>query len=308
MIIKVVLLMVAIFLGVGLYFSRQAMYPKTRSDDSVWKAECERMPSLAEFYEEAAFETVAIPSHEGYMLSGWWFEVPEPKGVVVVVHGIRMNKFASIKYMRMFHELGYHVLAYDQRNHGDSGGEYTTFGVLESEDLRCVVDWALQKTAHRLRLYTHGESMGAATVLMHAAKDRRIEGVISDCSYSDAERIFKERLRVESHLPPWPILPLAEGINRLKTGIDYRAMSPISSVAGIAAPVLIIHGTTDRYVPIEHAERLCHALKDRRTVPVTCLSIEGAGHAKSISTDYETYYEACRTFLNSCDMAETAMA
>jgi fermentation-respiration switch protein FrsA (DUF1100 family) len=266
------------------------------------------LPALESFYNNVKLESVTIQSHDTYMLSGWWLQSPVGKGVVIVVHGIRLNKFASIKYMRMFHDLGYHVLAYDQRNHGESGGDYTTYGVLESEDLKCVVDWVLEKTSNRLDIYTHGESMGAATVLMHAAKDHRIQGVIADCSFSEAERTFKDRLMLDYHLPEWPLMPLADGFNKLKTGIGFRSMSPLKTLSDITAPVLIIHGTTDRYVPIAHAEQLYQTLETLGNVPVTFLPVEGAGHAKSITTNYDAYVGGCEPFLLTCAQgsAETA--
>ncbi|MBS7527623.1 alpha/beta fold hydrolase [Fusibacter paucivorans] len=300
MILNILLLAVALVLGVGLYLSRQAMYPKTRSDDSVWQAELKRMPILETFYNNAAIESVLIQSHDTYMLSGWWLKSPAAKGVVIVVHGIRLNKFASVKYMRMFHDLGYHVLAYDQRNHGGSGGDFTSYGVLESEDLKCVVDWVQARTSNLLDIYTHGESMGAATVLMHAAKDSRIQGTIADCSFSEAERTFKERLMIDYHLPKWPLMFFADGFNRLKTGIGFQDMSPLKTLSDISAPVMIIHGTTDRYVPIAHAEQLYQTLESFGKVPVTFFPVEGAGHAKSISTNYEAYLVGCESFLTDC--------
>ena len=57
-----------------------------------------------------------------------------------------------------------------------------------------------------------------------------------------------------------------------------EAASPIAHVGPDAAPFLLVHGTRDELVPIEHARRMREALREAG-VPATTLELRGLGHA-----------------------------
>ena len=57
-----------------------------------------------------------------------------------------------------------------------------------------------------------------------------------------------------------------------------EAASPIAHVGPGAAPFLLVHGTRDELVPIEHARRMREALREAG-VPATTLELRGVGHA-----------------------------
>ncbi len=57
-----------------------------------------------------------------------------------------------------------------------------------------------------------------------------------------------------------------------------EAASPIAHVGPGAAPFLLVHGTRDDLVPIEHARRMREALR-AAGVPATTLELRGVGHA-----------------------------
>jgi alpha-beta hydrolase superfamily lysophospholipase len=44
-------------------------------------------------------------------------------GVVIVGHGIGLTKSASLRHAALLHELGFHVILFDHRNHGLSGAD-----------------------------------------------------------------------------------------------------------------------------------------------------------------------------------------
>jgi uncharacterized protein len=66
-----------------------------------------------------------------------------------------------------------------------SGKAVTTMGYYEARDLKKVCDYIRAKFSEEIILGTHGESMGAATVMMNAPLDQQLAFVIEDCGYSD---------------------------------------------------------------------------------------------------------------------------
>jgi acetyl esterase/lipase len=57
----------------------------------------------------------------------------------------------------------------------------------------------------------------------------------------------------------------------------YALFSPMAHIDGSEPPTLLMHGTEDRMVPIEQAER-CQAALEAAGVPATLLPVEGMGH------------------------------
>src|SRR5260370_37762224 len=71
----------------------------------------------------------------------------------------------------------------DQRAHGESGGAMATYGWLERNDTRAVVD-ALAASEHPAHIFALGESMGAGIALQSAGIDPRMEAVVADAPFA----------------------------------------------------------------------------------------------------------------------------
>lgn len=116
----------------------------------------------------------SLTSGDGITLSGWLFSPAEaPKAVMVLVHGKDINRQHFQHAAEDFVRKGWGVVAFDQRAHGRSTGEFVTYGAKEVGDLRLVLDLALEKWGRELPVVLVGESLGAArsitvpTLLLH---------------------------------------------------------------------------------------------------------------------------------------------
>src|SRR5579862_1557508 len=68
-------------------------------------------------------------------------------------------------------------------------------------------------------------------------------------------------------------------------GLDLKQASPAAALRGVTIPVLLIHGTNDRNIPMRHSEEL-----HRLNPGATRLSIvPGATHAVALSVCPEEY-------------------
>ncbi len=209
---------------------------------------------------------VAWKSADGLTLKGWVFD-PEgaPKGLVVLVHGKDINRQHFSGEAVRFTRRGWQVLAYDQRAHGASEGERTTFGFHEVDDLLRGVE---HLKAQRVVLV--GESLGAAVSLQTTARDRRVVGCVAGASFSDLETIAAER---RPFFFSDDDFDRARALAEVEAGFQVAAISPLRDVATIQVPVLLLHGTRDSYIHPDHARRL------HDSGPTTELVwLEGVGH------------------------------
>lgn len=283
----------ALLLTAGWHFSNTIIYPDTQSLDAIYASEVEE-----ENFDPADFalwlkEEIRIQSPHGYELFGLYVPTEGSQKTIIVVHGITVNHYLSVKYAGIFRKRGFNVLLVDQRNHGRSGGSNTTFGFYEKYDVKAWVDWVYARQGQEHLVGTHGESLGAATVLQHAAIDSRIAFIIADCPYADAEDEFAYRLKVEYHLPKFPLVPLASWITKLRTGFAFGDAAAIKTIATVQTPVFFIHGQDDDYIPPQASIDLYEAKQGKKKLYLA----PNAGHAEALINNRDEYDHLVGEFL-----------
>src|SRR6185295_1672032 len=159
---------------------------------------------------QLAFEDVAFKSADGTELKAWWVPAEQPKGTVVMVHGLNRSRIEMVKRAPFVHGAGWNAILMDLRHHGASGGEATTFGAKEKEDVKAAARFARERSPGPVVEW--GVSLGGASVVMAAAEDPSVAGVVCDSSYRDLPdtvwhhvalfRGFRWWLRI---VPPWPL-------------------------------------------------------------------------------------------------------
>lgn len=240
--------------------SSMILHPRIYAYDTVVNEEVMRGHFTREWYDQTVhLEEFSLRSPFGYDLHCALWPRDESasfadgrRRVVVLVHGFTYCLLGQIKYATMFHELGFDCVLYDHRNHGLSGHAPTTMGTFESKDLAFVCAWARAHYGEDATLGTLGESMGAATVMMHAGMDPRLSFVVEDCGYSSLTKELQNVLKNQFHLPTFPVLPIASLLFRLRSGVSFREVCPADSLKrNTATPMLFIHGDADKLVPHE---------------------------------------------------------
>lgn len=192
---------------------------------------------------------------------------------VVVVHGFAGGRRdrAVVAVGEALHAAGHAVLSVDLRGHGESAG-LCTLGDLERHDVHAAVAAARELAS---RVVVVGASMGAVAALRHAAGNADLAGVVTVSSPA------RWRLRTPRTVVAALVTrtPLGRRLGR-RLGVRLAATwrlgaSPERLAAGLAAPLVIIHGTADRFMPAREATRLHGSAQGRCRVHL----IEGMGHA-----------------------------
>ena len=283
--------------GMAWLFSQKTLRIRTWSLSHILERERGDHRFSEEWYAGLTREPIRIPSPRGYTLAGeYWPVAGQSRGIVILSHGVTVNRNASLKYAQLFQDLGFSALAYEQCRHGESGGLYTTYGYYERYDLQAVVDWVKERFGGDILLGIHGESMGAAVLLQYAGLvEDGADFYISDCAYASIWEQLGYRLRVQYHLPVWPLLHLSAWLCRLRSGFVMKEACPLGAVPDIEKPVLFIHGEDDRYIPPEASKKLYEAKTrgDRSLVLVP-----GARHAQAQPVAPELYRRAVTDFLD----------
>lgn len=238
-------------------------------------------------------EDFTIESHQGYTLAGSWFLTNRrPERIIVLVHGLGADRWDLLEMSGIYTALGFSVITYDSRNHGESGGRKTTFGFYEHRDLEGIIDFAAARFPGA-RMGVHGKSMGGAAALLYAESARGIDFFVIDAAFSDLKELLRIRLRDDYHLPNLGFIELTGAFARIGAGFEFRQVSPIASVAKVHTPILFIHGADDRFVPTFMSEKLFRAKPGEKDLHL----IPGAGHADTFYTNPEGYTRAVHTFL-----------
>jgi pimeloyl-ACP methyl ester carboxylesterase len=206
------------------------------------------------------------PRDQPLELTAWWMPASgAAKAAVVMAHGGGSNRSELhtdwLALAAALTKNGYGVLAVDLRNHGDSGDTAIgpTFGPDESNDVIAAMDY-LQRRQAATRFAALGHSMGGQTSLYAAARDARVEAVVSDGTYTDVALITPSFAEAATGVPAalfgGPFLWSAERLHGLRLG-EARAIDVIGTIA--PRPVLLIHDQDDPIVPVAQARALALA-------------------------------------------------
>jgi pimeloyl-ACP methyl ester carboxylesterase len=219
-----------------------------------------------------AHEDFSVTTRDGIAIDGWLLQpVGTPRAVMVFVHGKDINRQHFIKDARRFLDQGIAVVAFDQRAHGRSTGEFVTYGAKEVGDLRLVMDVALAKWGRELPVVLVGESLGAAVALQTAAVDQRVRVVVAGAAFADLTTV------IDDHAPAIlgakgkaKAIALAEEAGEFKVA----DISPERAARNILVPTLLLHGSEDTYLPMKHSLRIYEGLAG----PKELVRLEGVDH------------------------------
>ena len=239
-------------------------------------------------------EDVYIRSEDGLRLHATYFPNGEADKAVICFHGYTSEGMSDyIGLSDYYLRNGYRMLLIDARAHGSSGGQYIGFGCLDRYDALGWIQWMIKTCGEKIQILLHGISMGGATVLMTGGLElpEQVKGIISDCGFTSPKEVFTHVLHSMYHLPAFPMIQIADAVNRRNAGYGLDECNAAREAGKIMVPVLLIHGDADTFVPCS----MCQQIYDNCPTAER-LIVEGAGHAESYYKDSNAYEEALDNF------------
>ena len=233
----------------------------------------------------AELSDVSITTSDGVVLRGWLLRPAHANGdAAILLHGLGDNRLGAWGYAQMLLAHGFSVLLPDARGHGASGGELVTYGLTERNDIRRWVEFLSAET-HAHCVYGMGESMGAAELLQSLASGARFCAVVAESGFANFREIAYDRMGQPFHLGSWvgrmvlrPVVEIALLRARWKYKLNMEQVSPEDAVAGTDVPVLLVHGASDRNIPMRHSLTM-HAAAPRTALWI----VPGADHCGAMS-------------------------
>lgn len=267
---------------------------------AVQATSLEEAAAAARRLEQCGTETVEIVSRDGTRLTGHWRPCAHPRRVILAMHGWRSSWKADFGIISEFwYREHCSVLYAEQRGQGASGGAYMGFGLTERHDCLDWLGWINRQIDPSLPIYLAGVSMGAATVLMASSLDlpENVRGILADCGYTSVHAIWKHVMNHNLHLSYGIHGPFANRICQKKIHAGTKDYSTTEALKHTGIPVLFVHGTEDRFVPVDMTYQNYQAC----AAPKRLFVVPGAGHGMSYFVDRPGYQRETKAFWALCE-------
>ncbi|MET0553147.1 MAG: alpha/beta fold hydrolase [Vicinamibacteria bacterium] len=240
-----------------------------------------RVPGLARPHSRRRpgipYERHGFPSLDGTFLEAWYLPHPDARAVAVLFHGYGGTKGDLLREARAFHEHGLAALLVDFRGGGGSGGDESSIGFHEAQDVRAAAAYA-RALPGRPPVVVYGISMGAAAVLKAEAEaPLGAHALVLECPFDRLLTTVDHRFE-ERHLPAFPLSNLLVFWGGWRQGFDAFAHNPVGYARRVRTPTLLFNGSEDELVTPEEAGDIARALAGPKEL-VVC---PGVPHASCL--------------------------
>jgi len=210
----------------------------------------------------------------------WWLPGPDPRApTLLYLHGTFRNLFQNLHKIDSLREAGFAVVAVDYRGWGESSPIIPSEATIYAD---ADVAWAelVRRQADPRKRVIYGHSMGTGVAVelasrMHAGAD--YGGLILESSFSSLPDVGRA----------------AGTMGTIASWFVTDEFDSLSKIGKVDAPILMMHGTADKTVPIALGRRLYLA------APANARWVEfpGGSHSGLNREQPQPYRQAVRDFI-----------
>jgi len=253
---------------------------------------------------------VNFPATDGNKIAAsiWLNDKPSNKWIVGV-HGFNSSRFGVLYLTWHYRKLGYNIITFDLRNHGESGKDVVSWGYKEKYDLMGALNWLIQSyTIDHLGLV--GTSLGGFTInylmLTEPAliKKAKIKWAVVDSAYMSAPKLLKRMIKNNS---PNFMEGLANETlksmmqiykNEYHADLSVLDFTKLIKVNQPSFPILYIHNRKDRVTDYLDSFRMWNEKNNVEQTDQNWVRIyEGKHHTKSLIEFKKNYLELTTSFV-----------
>jgi pimeloyl-ACP methyl ester carboxylesterase len=229
--------------------------------------------------------TLQVPAASGQgtdTLALWWLPHADPAApTLLYLHGTFRNLVGNLSKINALREAGFAVLAVDYRGWGESAAIVPSEDTIHADALRAWAELQKRQPDARRRVI-FGHSMGGA-VAVHLAS--LLQG-----------RADYAALVLESTFTRMPDVAAEAGFwGRVAASFTTLEFDSLSRIGGIPVPLLMLHGTADKTVPVALGRRL----RDAAPPGVTWVEVPGGTHSRLHEEAAAVYRQAMHTLIQN---------
>jgi len=267
--------------------------------------------------------SLTFQTRDGKLICGDFWAQPQPAPTIILCHGYRASRAQLRPGGAVEYKLGYNVLFFDFRGHGDSDSVTTSGGNAEVRDLEAAIAVArMQPETLPNKIIIHGFSMGAAIALL-TPPHPEVAAIIADSPFARLDDILRRLVHYRlttglSHVPLvqkidplWPAIAWATVatsvlVFRLRFGHTFVARPDTAFKRWVAeakknlhfrhTPILLIHASGDQLIPVAHAHQII-AQAHAHHVPLETYFVDYRIHCGAYIYDPMRYTTVIQDFL-----------
>jgi len=226
---------------------------------------------------------VSVTAGAGPSLDAWWWPAADAAApAVLYLHGARWNLTGQLFRIEQLHAFGFAVLAIDYRGFGRSPGPLPSEETVY-QDARAAWDRLTVLQPDPRKRFIYGHSLGSAVAVDLAA------GLSREAQHGAPGLLPARGLIIESSFTTLADIAQALTSDYLPVGLILsQKFDSESKIAGVGMPVLIVHGTADRFVPSRFSEQLFARARGEKKL----LLVEGGTHNNSMRLGSDDYLKA----------------
>jgi dipeptidyl aminopeptidase/acylaminoacyl peptidase len=229
---------------------------------------------------------VTIKSSDGLAIAGTFRPGPTDQApAILLLHGNGGSRDAVTVTADWLTGQGYATLAIDFRGHGESAPADHSFGLFEARDARAAFDWLKQRQRGG-RVGVIGISLGGAAALIGDDGPLPTDALVLQAVYPDIRAAIRNRLA-------GPLGKLVAAVGEpflsyqslIRQGVWPQRLSPLTAMARVKGPVLVIGGAADTYTPPTETRALFDATKSEKQLWI----VPGLSHVGMSAASNDAY-------------------
>ena len=273
------------------YFAEEPVEPSVKPAFDI----CD---GAAEWYDSTPHEDITTVNSIGDKPCAVLFKNGGSHKWAIICHGYTAAPNVMARYAKEYYKKGFNIIMPYMR--GNEKGIKSknvvcyTMGYLDRLDLVAWINYAVE-TDPGCEIVLHGESMGAATVMMTVGEPLpdNVKCAVEDCGYTSVWDEFAHQIVKLFHLPVFPYLYASQFCVKRHVDLDFKAASSVEALKKSKTPMLFIHGEADTFVPFEMVYKNYEAFNGEKEL----LTVPEADHALSVNTDPVKYFDKVWEFV-----------
>lgn len=307
-VLKIVLISLAVFIvlnliGAAVGTSTSITHPSRESyQNRIDNVKEKGLWGDFDSYDKQDYQVAGL---DGYQLSCTFVSSEETRGTgryVIISHGHKSNKYAMVKFVNPYIQLGFSCIIYDQRAHGANAKALCSMGGWEAQDLNYLIDDTYSRYKDVKILGLHGESMGSSTSLNVLRYTEKVSFIVADCGMESLKYMVHD---MYNDMYLYPFGTCADIGFKLIYGIDTAEVSGIDALKGRKVPILFVHGADDDWIDVDNSKDMYDAAV-KAGIYTELWLVPGAKHGEAVkAAGQKAYSEHISSFLYNADIVRS---